>query len=199
MSTDGGEGFPIGDPWVPGDARDTETLLKKETKRELVSVLEGWDAVAGEPLHPLIGAFLGVENPENIRYIPLTGVENGVPLNIDIYRSPEGNPDKPNRRWSVVMDDPQNEDFETQLFVDEIPDGWDVEYHKLRRSKDDRMNEEIAFATSDAEYIEGMYPRAETSRQQARELGMASVSDQKVKDIIKILREAEKRKSPQGE
>jgi hypothetical protein len=193
MSLDGSEGFPIEDPG------NKEGLLTKETKTKLVNVLDGWDTIAGEPLHPVLAALLAVEKPENIRYVPLSGRENGVSINIDIFKTPEGVPDDPNRRWAVVLDDPQNKEFESQLLVREIPDGWDVEYHKRKHAADDQMDEEIALATDDAEFIAGMYAKGQARRQQARELGMASVSDQKVRDITKVLREAEKREKPQGE
>jgi hypothetical protein len=194
MSVDGGEGFPIEDPEdLEGKKKD---LLTKDTKEELVGVLEGWDTAAGEPLNPQIAAPLDVKDPNKIRFTPLSSRDDGAHIDINILKLPEGTSAKPNQRWIVVMNDPQDEEFETQLFVSKINDGWDVEYHKGRHSEADKFDEELARNTGDEEFMRQMYPKSEAGRQQMRELGMASISDTRAKGIITVLRNAEKREMP---
>ncbi|HVA96841.1 MAG TPA: hypothetical protein VND99_04250 [Candidatus Acidoferrales bacterium] len=186
MSIDDGEGLPIpiGDPHHTKE----EPPVTEDTKRDLVKVLDDWCTIAGNPLPSLIA---GIDNGKDVRYVPLSAVEDRIPLEIEVFNMPEGTSDNPNLRWAVVLDD--NTGLLRQFFVNEIPDGLDLEYHERKHEEADQLDVELAVMTEDGAFFDEKYTEGQAKQQQDREQDRARTSDTKVKKLIGVLRSAEKR------
>lgn len=179
--------IPMGDP-----RRKEEPPVTEDTKRDLVKVLDDWCTIAGNPLPSFIA---GIDNGKDVRYVPLSGIEDGKPLEIEVLNMPEGTSDKPNLRWAVVLDD--NSELLRQFFVNEIPDGLDLEYHERKHTEADQMDVELAVMTEEGAFFDEKYAEGQAKLQQDREKDKARTSETKVKKLISVLRSAEKREMPE--
>jgi hypothetical protein len=169
----------------PVDSGAEKLPVTEETKQRFSTTLET-RARAGS-FFPAVGSdsfdFYRTEIPSDL---------NGVPADVLAWWFPNGTQRTPNLRGTVTVEKGDNLGIVRTYNLKQIPDGWDIEGHDGVSKKKISLTEMVEAIKRDGgeEFLretQEQDKRLQDSKQLERELGIAGVDEDEIKDLITIL------------